>query len=62
MLLPVARDTRRATLPGGTKKVEQRLWTVGDAAPVDPTATPGKPYKWSARKSILDNENNGYTV
>jgi hypothetical protein len=57
-----ARDTRRAGLPGGSRQMVKKELNVGEASERQLPATPGKPHKWSKPISILDTENNGYTV
>eukprot|EP00890_Picochlorum_soloecismus_P004619 jgi/Picsp_1/5158/NSC_02521-R1_protein len=56
------RDTRRAGLPGGSRHLVKKELNVGEAPERQMPATPGTPHKWSKPISILDTENNGYTV
>lgn len=61
------RDSRRAYLPGGTKKMEKVQVAVkpkeGAAVAEAPMMTPGKPFKYKTQlRDILDNEHNGYTI
>ena len=65
-----ARDSRRAYLLGGTKKMEKVQVAVkpkegeeGAAVAEAPMMTPGKPFKYKTQlRDILDNEHNGYTI
>ena len=61
-----ARDTRRATLPGGTKKIEKTIidpQTSKSTESTTATAALGEPYRWKGPpRSILDVDNNGYTL
>lgn len=60
------RDSRRAHLPGGSIKMERGQLDVRakdealEAAQVAPT--PGSTHKWKPLRSILDNQNGGYTL
>lgn len=59
------RDTRRAELPGGSKKVEVKEWKVGEEREKKEQArgaAAGTPHRWGQFRSILDHDNNGYTV
>ena len=62
-----ARDTRRAELSGGSKVLERstvdpRAEEGGAAAAAEPI-TPGKPFRYAGKlRSIVDNDNNGYTI
>ena len=62
-----ARDSRRNELRGGSMRMVKGAVDV--AAPDEALAaaagqvTPGEPYRYATKlRSILDNENNGYTV
>jgi hypothetical protein len=62
-----ARDSRRAYLPGGTKKMEKLqvkpTAKEGEEGAVESPLTPGKPFKYKTQlRDILDNEHNGYTI
>jgi hypothetical protein len=62
-----ARDSRRAYLPGGTKKMEKLQIKPkakeGEEGATESPLTPGKPFKYKTQlRSILDNEHNGYTI
>jgi hypothetical protein len=60
------RDSRRAHLPGGSIKLERGKYDVATKEEALETAeappTPNKPAKWAPLRSILDNDNNGYTI
>jgi hypothetical protein len=61
-----ARDTRRAGLPGGKLTVERTQFDpVAEtaAAGEGPSPVPGMPTKFKGQlRSILDNDNGGYTA
>lgn len=60
------RDTRRAEQPGGTKTLARYKYDTStkeealEATPAPPT--PNQTYRWSKPRSILDQDNNGYTL
>lgn len=65
-VLCAARDSRRATLPGGTKKIEKTVLdstTLSATESTTPSPNLGEPYRWKGPpRSILDVDNNGYTL
>ena len=65
VMVGAARDVRRGALPGGgARKIVKKEWKMegegGEQQQVN--VTPGKPYRWSKPRNILDTDNNGYTM
>ncbi|GAB4819643.1 hypothetical protein N2152v2_006689 [Parachlorella kessleri] len=59
------RDTRRAEGPGGTKVLARYQLdpkVKDEALEATPVPTPNKTHRWTKPRSILDHDNNGYTV